>query len=100
MRSIFFPFRASPAAREMLVVVLPVPPFCEAIETIIRSVNILKATVWVFQHILKLRLVWQKEKADVKRQFQAIPASNLFHTKTAMFSRGYKDILSAKCTVK
>src|SRR5260221_10417255 len=96
MRSIFFPFRANPAARDMLVVVLPVPPFCEAIETIIRSVNILKATLWVFQHILKLRLVWQKEKAGVKRQF----TSNLFNTKTPMFSRGYKDMSSTKNTAK
>src|SRR5438270_6570568 len=96
MRSTFFPFRASPAAREMLVVVLPVPPFCEAIETIIRSVNILKATWWVFQHILKLCLVWQKEKAGVKRQF----TSYLFHTKTQNCSRGYKVGLLRKTLVK
>src|SRR5260370_19478555 len=96
MRSIFFPFRASPAAREMLVVVLPVPPFCEAIETIIRSVNILKATLWVFQHILKPRLVWQKEKAGVKRQFTIY----LFHTKTQNYSRGYQSTFSAKKTTK
>src|SRR6266700_832558 len=96
MRSIFFPFRASPAAREMLVVVLPVPPFCEAIETIIRSVNILKATLWVFQHILKLPLVWQKEKAGVKRQFTI----NLFNPKKTNCSRGYKDRSSAKSTAK
>jgi hypothetical protein len=35
MRRTFFPLRAIPAASEIAVEVLPTPPFCDAIETII-----------------------------------------------------------------
>jgi hypothetical protein len=36
----FLPLRASPAARVTLVVVLPDPPFCVAMERIIDEVNL------------------------------------------------------------
>jgi hypothetical protein len=34
----------------MLVVVFPAPPFCVAIETIIQSVNVLKAVMGFLEH--------------------------------------------------
>ena len=52
MRSTFFPFRASPAASEILVVVLPVPPFCDAIEVIICISQSTGSRIRVFQRIL------------------------------------------------
>jgi hypothetical protein len=45
MRSTLLPFRANPAAREMLVEVLPVPPFWLAIEMTIKSSTYVKATL-------------------------------------------------------
>jgi len=35
MRSVLLPNLATPAARDILVEVLPVPPFCEAMDVII-----------------------------------------------------------------
>src|SRR5437588_11872806 len=67
----------------MLVVVFPAPPFCVAIETILRRFNILKAAQRVFQYILKLCLVWQKGKASVKRQFQQVISSTPKRTLSA-----------------
>src|SRR3954462_8450327 len=40
IRRTFLPFRANPAAKEMLEDVLPTPPFCEAIEITIRKLNL------------------------------------------------------------
>jgi hypothetical protein len=42
------PLWARPAAREIDVDVLPVPPFCEAIAIIIRKVNLPKADMGYF----------------------------------------------------
>ena len=37
IRSVLLPLRANPEAREIAVLVLPTPPFCEAIEITILS---------------------------------------------------------------
>src|SRR5690348_12597309 len=52
-RSTFLLCRASPAARAILVVVFPVPPFWEAMEIII-GINLPKAHNGVFQQITEL----------------------------------------------
>jgi hypothetical protein len=43
--------RARPAAREMEVVVLPVPPFCEAIEMTIDRQSTSQPGKWVWRSI-------------------------------------------------
>src|SRR6266545_6486348 len=82
MSKMRLPRCANPAEREMLLVVFPVPPFCDAMDTII-MVNQLKAINGVFQRIKTIILT-----RNPVNQLFLLPIAQGSHTCVQVLQRG------------